>query len=265
MMKKIISTIFSDVYVNKNAVTGNPLLWLMYRLAYPFSVFLAKLNLTPNQITTLSLAFSIAAFFSLTSTSGLSWFITFWLIAVLLDFCDGTVARMTNQISKTAFRYDHISDIFKISLISFGVGIRFNDIEIWMLSTSLIFFYNYSEILCHDLISIKKINQIKQIESQTHALTIDLESNNLLEKKRLRDRFILVKFLMGKMPIFMMCLIKIYGDVSNILLTFNGHTLLFFLALPVGGWVTKATLLYLICLTLRIVRSSIIELRLINR
>ena len=110
-MKKIINRIFSEKYVTPGA---NVIQLLMYRIAYPFAVLLNKLHLSPNQITTQSLVFSILAFIALIYDEGWVWFSIFWGVSLLLDFCDGTVARMANKVSKTAFRYDHMS--------RFGVG-----------------------------------------------------------------------------------------------------------------------------------------------
>lgn len=256
-MKKIIDRIFSEKYVNHDAVVGNDLLLLMYRLAYPFAVLLNKLHLSPNQITTQSLVCSILAFVALIYNDGWVWFSIFWSLMVLLDFCDGTVARMTDKISKTAFRYDHMSDIFKIYLVVLGVGIRNNDMLFWVLSSTLIFFYGYFEILAHDL---KNITMRKQMIDSSAASAI-----NPARGKRIRERFFIIGFFMEKFPLIVSRIKEIYKKIYVVLNTFNGHTLLFFFAFPVGGWVTKITLIYLIYLTVIGSISCINRLRHINR
>lgn len=237
-MKKIIDRIFSEKYVIPGT---NVIQLLMYRFAYPFAVLLNKLHLSPNQITTQSLIFSILAFIALVYDKGWVLFSIFWGVSVLLDFCDGTVARMTDRVSKTAFRYDHMSDIFKIYLVVMGVGIRYDDLLFWILSSTLIFFYGYFEILAHDL---KNITMRKQMIDSSNASAI-----NPTRGKRIRERFFIIGFFLEKFPLIMSIIKEIYKKIHAVLNTFNGHTLLFFFAFPVGGWVTKITLIYLIYLT----------------
>lgn len=244
---KIFDRLFSDKYVNRAAVADNVLLLVMYRFAYPFAYQLSRLNLSPNQITTLSLASSILAFIALVYDENYGWFGVFWGTAVLLDFCDGTVARMTNKVSKSAFRYDHMSDIFKISLLLLGVGIHFDHLAYWILSTIFIFTYTYSEILSHDLKSIG----LQKAQSDLQALPVVN-----VDKKRLRERFLLIRYVTKKFPLAISFARQIYIALT----TFNGHTLLVFFVLPVGGGVTMTALVYLILLT---VVSSITDVKLL--
>lgn len=252
-MKKIINRIFSEKYVTPGA---NVIQLLMYRIAYPFAVLLNKLHLSPNQITTQSLVFSILAFIALIYDEGWVWFSIFWGVSLLLDFCDGTVARMANKVSKTAFRYDHMSDTFKIYLVVLGVGIRYEDMLFWILCSTLIFFYGFSEILAHD---IKNITTKKQIIDSLAASVIDP-----IRKKRIRERFLIIGYFLKKFP-FLASLIKKLQAVVNVIFTFNGHTLLIFFTFPIGGWVTKITLIYLIYLVMISSISCISQLKHINR
>lgn len=238
-MNKVINRIFSKKYVNHAAVAGNDLLLLMYRLAYPFAVLLNWLRFTPNQITTGSLVFAIFAFLALAYDEGLALFSIFWGITVLLDFCDGTVARMANKVSKSAFRYDHMSDIFKISLIVLGVGIRFDSMPIWILCCAMIFFFTYFEILAHDLKNAveknKHLNSLAQVAPEGAALPV--RDANLLSRLAAGMRLSsLTK--------------KILRNLYVVATSFNGHTLLIFLLMPVGGAVTASALLYLIALSI---------------
>jgi phosphatidylglycerophosphate synthase len=73
--------------------------------------------------------------------------VLFWSISILFDFCDGTVARMTNQVRKTAFRYDHNSDLFKIFIVILGVAIIFDDVILWSASISASFFFMFYSVL----------------------------------------------------------------------------------------------------------------------
>ncbi|AEF99611.1 CDP-alcohol phosphatidyltransferase family protein [Methylomonas methanica] len=264
-MIKIISHIFADKYVNHNAVIGNPILLLMYRLAYPFAVLLVKLRFSPNQITTQSLIFSMLAFSSLVFDEGCVWFSVFWGMTVLLDFCDGTVARMTDTVSKTAFRYDHMSDIFKISLVVLGVGIRFDEMPIWILCSSFIFFYGYSEILAHDLKNFSTIALLNDLLNSSEINSAVKSDQNIVERQRIRDRFEMLKFALERFPLLMNSMLKIFKFIYSAIFTFNGHTLLIFFLLPVGGWVTKIVFIHLIYLSFHGSVSGIRQLRHINR
>ncbi len=249
-MKIIINRIFSEKYV---APRANVIQLLMYRIAYPFAVLLNKLHLSPNQITTQSLVFSILAFIALIYDEGWVWFSIFWGVSVLLDFCDGTVARMTDRVSKSAFRYDHMSDTFKISLLALGVGIRFDNLLFWILSSMFIFFYNYAEILSHDLKCIADKNKW-------------LQANNTITelgkgRSRLRERSHLVGYLIHKAP----WLYKLILQGYSVIATFNGHTLLILFAFPIGGWLTAGALAYLIFLTAISCFSGIKKLRSTSR
>jgi len=110
----MINRIFSAQYVNKEAAKNNIIVYILGRFSYPFSVVFAKIGVTPNQITTLSSLLAILSSLALVYDDGWKLFVLFWSLSLLLDFCDGTVARMTDQVRKTAFRYDHTSDLFKI-------------------------------------------------------------------------------------------------------------------------------------------------------
>ena len=252
-MNKIINRIFSAKYVNHIAVANNAILMVMYRFAYPFAYLLNKLHLSPNQITTQSLVFTILAFIALIYDKGWGLFSLFWGMAVLLDFCDGTVARMANKVSKSAFRYDHMSDIFKIYLVTLGVGIRYDNLLFWILSSTLIFSYTYSEILSHDL---KNIMTQKQNDDSTSS-----PSNGKAEKRRIRERFVLAGVVVEKFPL----MVSVVRNTFAAIIGFNGHTLLVFFTFPIGGWVTMVALIYLISLTAMSSISGINSLRRISR
>lgn len=227
IMKKQVDCIFSDKYVNHKAVVGNIVMLWMYRFAYPFSVLLSKLSLNPNQITTLSLAFSILTFLALMFDKGWGLFAALWGMTVLLDFCDGTVARMDKKIGKSAFRYDHMSDLFKITLVILGIGIHFNEMVIWVVSLTSIFSFLFYTLLNHELSFVEKITAANDVEKlKTIDVTVIKKTN---PKSAIRQY---LKRIVGDGV-----LKKFIVSVLNISMTLNGHTLLLFFLLPLGiGW-----------------------------
>jgi hypothetical protein len=217
----------------------------MYRFAYPFAVLLNKLHLSPNQITTQSLVFSILAFIALIYDDGWFWFSIFWGLSVLLDFCDGTVARMANKVSKSAFRYDHMSDLFKLSLIFLGAGLRYDDYLVWALAFSASFVLLYCDTLNHTLkYSTKHAEKTPQSLSSCDVLTEP--------KGRLRDRHRIVAQIVKYD-----WLLSTYKNTYAALLTVNGHTLLLFFVFSLGKEFALWGFSYLIVIELLAIRSRI--------
>ena len=246
-MKKLINNLFSDKYVNHRAVEGNFVLLLMYRFAYPFAFLLNRLGLSPNKITTLSLVFSILAFIALVYDQGVILFSFFWGTAVLLDFCDGTVARMANKVSKSAFRYDHMSDLFKIPLIILGAGLRYDDYLVWILAFSASFLFMYLALLNHDLGCIKKCaEKTKQLSNGEDSVT---------PRPRLRERYRIVAWITKHNLLY-----KTIINLQALLLTINGHMLLLFFLLPLSPEFAIGALSFLIFISLFGIRSRVATL-----
>ncbi len=96
--------------------------------------FFSKLGLTPNQYTLISLFFAILAFYFLiknpsTSKGGdermfididLMLVLIFFLLATLLDFIDGSVARFTQRETKKGAYLDTICDRYVEGIILLG-------------------------------------------------------------------------------------------------------------------------------------------------
>ena len=90
----------------KSAIEGNLIQKFLYAFAYPIAASAKKFGLTSNSLTLFSFIFTLFAFVSLIKNNSYN-FMLFWLIAYILDYADGTLARMTNSKGKTALRYDH--------------------------------------------------------------------------------------------------------------------------------------------------------------
>ena len=204
---------FSNRYLNQAAVKDNIIMLILYNIAYPTSVIFSKLSITPNIITTLSVLFAILSFFALVLIKGYGVFLILWVVALHLDFCDGTVARMTNTTSKSAFNYDHMSDIFKISLIILGVGIRYNIALVWICSLTSMFLFLYFTIMNHDLSKYDK-NNTRELE-KLHKPSIN-------------------KYNWLKSTINYLKSIPLFKGIIVIITSINGHTLLGFLLFPFG-------------------------------
>ena len=207
----MIKKLFKNNYINKNAVKHNFIMLLLYNLAYPTSLVFARLSIKPNVITSLSALFALIALVFLIQAQGYLLFIIFWLTAIHLDFCDGTVARISGNISKSAFNYDHVSDLIKVSLILLGAGIRYNTPVLWILSFTSLMLFLLMTILNHEL-----GYHISSQDVDIGKINISGRDNGYKSKyEKLIHMPILRQFI-------------------TIIFTVNAHTLLGFIVLPFG-------------------------------
>lgn len=230
----LLRQVFNGDFAKRDAIGSNMLLMLMYKLAYPFALLLSLLGFSPNQITTLSLFSALAASFVLVVDDGWGLFLILWGLATLLDFCDGTVARKTNQIRKTSFRYDHTSDLLKIFLVILAAGVKYDDKLAWAAALISLFFFMFYVVLNHDLSSARK--------------RTDAEGKSTSKK---RNKSVLCQRQFK----------KVWSIFFAVLTTINGHTLLVFLVLPFGVSWALIGLSYLALISLLRGGQCINELR----
>ena len=158
----------------------------------------------------MSIIASLASSLVLVTDDGWISFLILWGFAILFDFCDGTVARKTNQLRKTSFRYDHTSDLVKIFLVILAASVRYNDQVVWAAALVSLFFFMLYVVLNHDLSSAR--NRYDAVGGSIRAN----QHKSALHQTQF-ERLSRVLF--------------------TILTTINGHTLLVFLLLPFGvGW-----------------------------
>ena len=229
-------------FSNRDLTGINPIQKLLYILAYPIAKISSKFGLTPNILTLISFIFTIFAFISLVKNYLLS-FISFWFVAFILDYADGTLARMTNSKGKTALEYDHISDLLKISLIFLGFGLYYENQLIWILTFSSAALFLFYTILNHELDFVLKITALS-IKSLNTKSNKDKKKKNFLKKKlTLIDH---IKLLIKKnifLKNFILTLLSIFFYI-------NGHTLLIFFFIPISFNFAIILLTYFILITI---------------
>jgi len=229
----MLSNFFSSEFINKKAAKNNIIIYLLGRLAYPFAFILVKIGFSPNQITTLSTVFAVFAFLSLVLDSSGAWFIVCWSISLLLDFCDGTAARMTGRVRSTAFRYDHTSDLFKISIIILGVAIKFDNTWVWVTALTSVFFFMYYMLLNHDASWASQVNSI--LKSKADEAQVNINHNKIKRftlKEKIKNKF--------REGLIKDMLYNMYTIVTSI----DGHTLLIFLLFSLNVYVVMSVLMY---------------------
>ena len=204
-------------YANKDAL-HNPIQIILYSSAYPIAILFKKVNISPNQVTVVSTLFSVFAFVSLTKYN-LLLFCTFWGISYILDYADGTLARLSNKIGKSALRLDHAFDNLKIIMLFLGFGIYYNRKEIWILtflSSTIFLFYS---LLNHDLCNNLKLSKLLS-EDNHEGKELKKAGKLKFIKRYLLRNFIVLKYLY----------IFIFGTFYIL----NGHTLVIFFFIPLS-------------------------------
>ena len=102
--------------------------WI-HRLVRPVVNLLVDTWVTPNQLTTLRLAFGLSAS-AACMVGGHTWFGiggALFVIALLLDRADGILARLSGNTSRFGHRYDLVSDAISNAMIFVGIGVGLRD------------------------------------------------------------------------------------------------------------------------------------------
>lgn len=148
-------------YANRNALSHNPLMKLLFLASYPIAILFRSVKWTPNSVSALSFLFAVASFVFLLFGNALA-FAVCWYVSLSLDFADGTLARMTGIFEK--FRIDHLSDLVKIGLLFFSIGLWKMETSVWIFaSLSLLTLYLYT-IFNHELGSLRARTQSPAID-----------------------------------------------------------------------------------------------------
>ena len=108
------------------ACNTNLVIWVMSSICFPISKLFATYKISPNLITVLSFILIIISCSFLLRGNLILFSLTF-IFSILLDFCDGQVARILKKSNDTKFNFDHLSDIIKVSIIYLTFGILFDE------------------------------------------------------------------------------------------------------------------------------------------
>ena len=123
------------------ASLNNPTMLIMYYLSYPLVLFFEKINIKPNHVTFLSVCFSLLSLISLVYIKSLGLFVVTFFISQLLDYCDGTLARKTKQVSESVINPDKFCDLIKVFLTHLSLALYFNDKIVWMIAFVSLFLF----------------------------------------------------------------------------------------------------------------------------
>lgn len=196
---------------------NNLIIWAISHLCFPLSRLLATIKISPNFITILSFVLMIMSCSFLIKNNLLIFSLTF-ILSIFLDLCDGQVARILKKSNNTKFRFDHFSDIIKISIIYLTFGILFNNLNSWifLFVSYLLFFFNS---YLHSIV----INSVKQ-------------KNSAHKNRKVKFSF----FEYFNLDIFTM----IYKIIFPLILTFNTHSLFLILLILIDINIIYIVFLY---------------------
>jgi len=107
----------------------------------PLARLFAKIGLKPNHVTIFTVPFSfIAGYFFFTNRLYLG--ALFYFIGYILDCSDGTLARLTNQVSRFGERLDYYTDIINNIPMYFGLWYsQFYLHDMWFIGAGIIAFH----------------------------------------------------------------------------------------------------------------------------
>ena len=101
----------------KTSYKENIISYCLFYIALPLVYLFRLLKVSPNVVTTLGNLTAVLAFAFLLDSGPSLIAALLWFLTVLLDHSDGALARITDRVRKHKFRYDHFSDILKISVL----------------------------------------------------------------------------------------------------------------------------------------------------
>ena len=173
-----MNKIIFDDYINPSRKVI-PFLYFLYVMAIPLAIFLIKLNLKPNSITTLSNISAAVSYYFILAQDSFLFFSFFWILALFLDMCDGMVSRRTNQMTPQGSFYDHFTDQIKIILLFLSVGLYYNSTLAWALA-----------FLCSTVFLLRAL--LLYMLKYRSKLLESADQNNAKIKLKLSNRFLLV-------------------------------------------------------------------------
>lgn len=216
--------------VKRGSLNENPIIWILYRINYPLARLFLRMRIKANYVSTLSVIAAIGAAFFLVVWRNPVLFAVAWVLSILLDFCDGMVARMSNSANLSAFKLDHFLDLIKFSLITIAIGI----------------YWDSNEITLVLLVSTQSIFIFLVLNQTPNKVTgsSQLAENNLDQTPNTNSIWRTAVITVG---------------------TFHGGTLVLIAFAPIASWFTIAIYAYIFAIGMIMISRSIRILRLLPK
>lgn len=222
-----MGSFFKNHFVKQN-VRDNIIQLIIYRLAFLTVQVFKFSKITPNQISFLSFILCIISCYALNNNQ-LNLFLVLWYISHFLDYCDGTLARLIEQTTKSLLRFDHTLDLLRIAITFISLAIFYEDNLVWILTSSFLSIFYFYQIL-----NLEYSNAKYKVTSSVNLPNIN--KSNVLFK-----------------------------HIYNIIFTFNGHTLFIVGFSLISQNLMVCILLYLILLCFKNILKPLIFMIKTNR
>ena len=223
-------------------------------MSVPLAKLLATIGLNPNAITSISNLLAIASVVTLVWVENPWWFPLLWLMALFFDMADGIVARVTGQTSASGSFYDHMTDLLKLILLFMGVGLRYDEVGIWLLAYSVNALFLFTIIVSH--VNSSRSKRLAEAESVRSEATSKASSVVVQEDSKSK-----LKIFMARHPRIKAWLLAVYSSVF----VMYGNAMVLLLPLSFGkAWAVGAMILFAL-VTSRSLLQSLRAVAIVNR
>ena len=235
-------------YINKSATQNNPILFVIYVACLPVVRAAKFLRLSPNLITGASLVTGLASVPALASQE-LGIFYSLWTVSFVLDFVDGTLARMTGNLSSFPLDIDHFSDLVKINLVFVGFGLYFQDGTVWLMTSLAAFGFMFYTLLNHE---ISVVLAARGADSQGGSQSLQNKFTGKSGGAKRRAKEALARSPLG---------LRLAVVAKTTLFSIHAHTFLLFFLIPVSWEAAVLSLSYILFLSVFNVFEQLSRLR----
>lgn len=101
----------------KESSRENLVVLALYRITLPVSRHFARWGFHPDLISVASVISTVIACVAFLGRAQVVTFMACWTLAILLDFCDGVVARLRGLAGRSRLDLDPLLDILKLALV----------------------------------------------------------------------------------------------------------------------------------------------------
>ena len=147
---------FQKNIVNQS-VKDNIVQFVLYSLAFVVVHIFKFFKITPNQISFTSFILCVISCYFL-YINQITIFLIIWYISHFLDYCDGTLARLTGNTTKSLLRVDHFLDLIRIIITFLFISLFLNSITFWILTTVFLSTFFLNQILSLEYSANKEVN-----------------------------------------------------------------------------------------------------------
>ena len=156
----------------------NVISYLLFLISSPLVKIFAALMIKPNAVTAFGFVISLIAVLLLYFNIYLNVALFLWLLSIVLDHCDGALARFTNTVRKHKFRFDHFSDLLKVAFIFAAIAASNNNLEVQLCAIYNVVMFMFREVL------VINLNQALKQKSVSNPSANGLKQNSFVQNSK---------------------------------------------------------------------------------